>query len=295
MTPLRIARRWGGSTLTACALLLMLVVPAAATPAACARMAMSTIANLPTATSARILVVQAPEVRERYNLPAWMDEKWTLIIHEGDMLVDRHLLMDAVRTSNMDETRAIHWPALFGPIPCNTPLGIVVDGNLKVNGSILNASAANSPALIVTGRTKANSLLAGGSYLAFGGPAEFSEAIYSHGPQGQVLFSGPVNTPLLINSDHKLELRDKSGTSGIGTYFNTLDPVPKERAAQSGTSQTNERQENSIRSTERAHLPPDVSAVVRPQLKSFSAIQKALLNGEPVLKQEQQGQSQSQP
>ncbi len=288
MTPFRIAwRRVRTALMAAIAASSLLLSPAgsaASTPSACVLAAVPTIANLPTATNARIMVVQAPEVRERYNLPEWMDESWTLIIHEGDMLVDRHLLMDAPHSRIMDETLAIHWSNLFGRVPCDQPLAIVVDGNLKVNGSILNASPADSTALIVTGQTRANSLLANGSYLAFGGPAEFSEAVYGNGPHGEVLFAGPVNTPLLINSGHKLEMRDKSGISGIGTYFNSLDPEQKERTEESNP------QENRNRATEYAHLPPDISAVVRPQLKSFSAIQRALLNGRPVLKQDHQGQ-----
>lgn len=283
MKPFRFVRRGVGPALAAMAVatIAQLLPPAisqsAASPAACVRTAMPTIANLPTATRARISVVQAPEVRSRYNLPAWMDEKWTLIIHEGDMLVDRHLLMDAQRTGHMDETRAIHWPALFGPIPCDAPIGIVVDGNLKVNGSILNANSAGGTALIVTGQTKARSLLAGGSYVAFGGPADFSEAIYGHGTQGQLLFSGPVSAPLLINADHMLELRDKTRSSGIAAYYNTQDSMPGD-----GTK------ENSAR--KRTGLPPSVSTVVRPQLKSFTAIQKAMLNGRPVLKMTQESQ-----
>lgn len=289
MASSRIIQRRGVLALMAGAMLLPLAGPASAKPVACVRSGKLTLANLPMATRARILVVKAPEVRERYSLPEWMDEKWTLIIHEGDMLVDRHLLMDATRSGPMDDRRAIHWPALFGPIPCTQPLAIIVDGNLKVNGSILNASATNSTSLIVTGQTRANSLLARGSYLSFGGPAAFDEAIYGQGPKGQILFSGPVYAPLLINSDHRLELRDKSGASSIGTYFNSGDTPPSAQPPATDKNGPNGRSANNGDSPQYARLPPAISAVVRPQLKSLAAIERAMLNGKPVLRQEHQG------
>lgn len=221
------------------------------------------------ASDTKLSLAKAPDIAARYGLPDWMDEKWLVIVHRGDLTIDRHLLLDWTRDSALKDQQAVLWLELFAPGLKDEPRaakaqGLVVDGNLTVNGSILNTNEDGGPTLVVTGKTTARSLLAGGAFINFRGPAQFSEAIHSQYNHGELYFEGPVKAPLLINSDHALSLMHSSGKSGIRTYF------------------SNEEHED----WNGVDVPATVKPVVRPEFTTIDAIRDAIRQAKPVLKQQ---------
>lgn len=204
---------------------------------------------------------------ERFDLPGWMKD-WTILLHSGDLTLDRHLLVDWQHDAPLPGEQAVLLEHLLGPVVPRGEYGVVIDGNLTVSGSILNTNMDGGPSFVVTGETNARSLLAGGAYLSFAGPARFTEAIYADYNHGETNFFGPVSAPLLINSDHALYLGHPSRHGNIAAYFNDMDSA----AAPHGEAD------------DEGALPQVIAEVVRPEFAELSEIREALENGRDILR-----------
>lgn len=212
-------------------------------------------------------ILSYAEAAARYPLPYTLDDDWTFVVYPGTLEVSRHLLLDWSREGTLTEDEAVLLRDLLGDATLPSPYGVIVDGDLKVNGSILNMNYDGGPALVVTGETQAHSLLAGGSFMRFAGKADFSEAIYADYNHGETVFSGPVSAKILVSSDHALSLSDASRRSNIEVYINDTD------YSGDGTEYI-----------DLDDMPDEAAGILNPDIKTLGQIREALEKGQSLLR-----------
>jgi hypothetical protein len=80
--------------------------------------------------------------------------------------------------------------------------GVIVTGNLTVNGSIINSNMNDGPFLLVMGNVTAHNLVAGGAYMQINGHANIRGVTYGHYNDGCIYVDGELSTTVFINQDH---------------------------------------------------------------------------------------------
>lgn len=84
---------------------------------------------------------------------------------------------------------------------------LIIDGNLKVNGSIYNLDGDAGCSLIVTGNVEADALIGGGSEIYLKGKSIIHTFVIGHYNHG-VLSVPNVETLVYINNDHQCDMGD---------------------------------------------------------------------------------------
>lgn len=212
-------------------------------------------------------IIDRAEAGKIYDLPYWLDDEWKIVVHKGNLRIDRHLLLDWTREGSLEADQAVWIGELLG---ARRPKGLyclVVEGDLIVSGSILNVNYDGGPALVVTGKTEAHTLLTGGAYLTFCGDAVFQDMIYADYNHGETVFFGSVSARVLINSDHSLDFRSNDAKLHIGIYINDMD------LGEQGTDYIDFEE-----------MPPQLSGVVPPYITCLGDIREALETGKEVLR-----------
>jgi hypothetical protein len=80
--------------------------------------------------------------------------------------------------------------------------GVIISGNLTVNGSIINSNMSDGPFLLVMGNVSAHNLVAGGAYFQINGNANIRGVVYGHYNDGSICIDGDLSAEVLINDDH---------------------------------------------------------------------------------------------
>jgi hypothetical protein len=83
--------------------------------------------------------------------------------------------------------------------------GIVVLGNLKVNGSVVNKTGEGGPMLYVKGNLEADNLIAGGAYIEVKGTTTVKHYVYGHYNDGIARLDDIV-AKAVFNSDHDMSI-----------------------------------------------------------------------------------------
>jgi hypothetical protein len=138
-------------------------------------------------------------------------ENHLFLVHEGDALIDGHLRLDFEAgwiTDNAQWREALN---VTGNPELNAGYGVrglIVIGNLTVNGSIINASSDRGAFLYVSGNVCAGNLVAGGGFMQIDGNACVRGVVYGHYNDGQLSIRGDLACPVLINTDHDVHFRE---------------------------------------------------------------------------------------
>ena len=88
--------------------------------------------------------------------------------------------------------------------------GIVVLGNLKVNGSVVNKTGEGGPMLYVKGNLEADNLIAGGAYIEVKGTTTVKHYVYGHYNDGIARLDDIV-AKAVFNSDHDMSIGNFDG------------------------------------------------------------------------------------
>jgi hypothetical protein len=80
--------------------------------------------------------------------------------------------------------------------------GVIITGNLTVNGSIVNSDMNGGPFLLMTGNVAAHNLVAGGAHMVIKGNANVRDVAYGHYNDGSIQINGDLSAPIFINEDH---------------------------------------------------------------------------------------------
>lgn len=130
------------------------------------------------------------------------------IYHEGDAIIDSNLLLDFEQgwiTSDKTWRHNLNI-AEDASLEQNYRIaGIIVVGNLVVNGSIINSNGDTGAFLDVLGDMKAKNLIGGGSYLSIYGNVNIVGVAYGHYNGGQISILGGLACPVFIKEDHDFQ------------------------------------------------------------------------------------------
>ncbi|BAV04389.1 protein CcmA, bactofilin family [Filimonas lacunae] len=179
-----------------------------------------------------------------------IDTNSSFYLHKGDLILTDHFLL------NTDK------------LPAGIE-GYIVDGNLQVQGNIINEEGDYGPALYVTGNIECRSLLIGGSPTHVKGSVTAEEVIMLHYNHGWMKCPGLFTAPVMIVEDYhfiptRKNIRD--------FYYNDNDPASPEENACFENDEEDE------------HISLNLQAVLNNKLtSSFEEIRYDLAEGEYVL------------
>lgn len=97
--------------------------------------------------------------------------------------------------------------------------GLIVTGDLLVDGAIINANMNGGPFLLVVGKTQAFAVVGGGAELVFEGDAVVEDIVIGHYNDGILMFRKNLTTPVVVTVDHHLEILG----SLDGRWFDVFD------------------------------------------------------------------------
>lgn len=124
-------------------------------------------------------------------------------LHKGDLVLDDHFMMEY--------DQEIH--------------GYIIDGNLRVNGNIINEEGDYGPCLYVKGNVECRSLLIGGSPTHIESNVTAEEVIMLHYNHGWMKCPGVFTAPVMIVEDYHFIPAHKNIS---GYYYNAEDPANTE-------------------------------------------------------------------
>jgi hypothetical protein len=135
-------------------------------------------------------------------------KNYIFVYYEGDATIDGHLHLDidAGWVTNDASWRESLNIAADDSIEQNYGVrGIIVTGDLTVNGSIINSNGNRGAFLYVLGDLKAKNLIGGGAYLSISNNAIIEGITYGHYNDGQIDITGDLSCPIFINEDHDIQ------------------------------------------------------------------------------------------
>jgi hypothetical protein len=132
-------------------------------------------------------------------------KNFLFLVAEGEVYVDGHLHLDW-KAGFTDSEKHAAWREQYR---LQTPpsgdygiRGIIINGNLTINGSLINDNSNDGPFLLVTGNLTAWNAVAGGAYIRVYGNADIEEVTYSHYNDGSFHIEGNLTTTICISDDH---------------------------------------------------------------------------------------------
>jgi hypothetical protein len=188
------------------------------------------------------------ESKEMFEDMIQTDDRFYL--HEGDLVLDDHFILDA---DNLQKGIA----------------GYIINGNLQVQGNIINEEGDYGPALYVKGNVECRSLLIGGAPVHITGDVTAEEVIMLHYNHGWMKCPGIFTAPVMIAEDYHF-VPDRKHISAF--YYNDNDPASPEE---------NDCFEDD---TEEQHISANLQALLDNKLTTtFEELRYDLAAGETVL------------
>lgn len=148
-------------------------------------------------------------------------------------------------------------------------LGLIVDGNLAVNGAVVNAQSSSGVMLLVTGNLKARHLVGGGSEIRILGNVNIDEVLWAHDNDGVMIIGGDVTAPVVLNDDHDFEVHGRLAaewTAGLHDS-NEMD--------EEGADDEDAKEDEGF--------PGSLRQLLRPDILDREQFDLDLINGESVL------------
>ncbi|MFW0736480.1 polymer-forming cytoskeletal protein [Flavobacterium sp. T12S277] len=150
--------------------------------------------------------------------------------------------------------------------------GVLINGNLYVGGTIINAEGDYGPYVFIKGDVNCQSMLLGGSYVEIEGNVTAKEVVMTSYNHGNFKCSGCIEAPVFIVEDHYTTVADRKNDL---FYYNdkTDDMDPEDE------SEYDEDSDEEVISIElRKHLD-------NPFITTFEELKRELEEGELVLKE----------
>jgi hypothetical protein len=150
--------------------------------------------------------------------------------------------------------------------------GLVVDGDLHLEGALINTSMESGAFLLVRGALRARNVSGGGAEIVIQGPALVDDAVIGHYNDGILNFECGLRTPLCINEDHALSI---TGERHIGFFWSSHEDSRNEVTALY----------RHVADVDDANdvLPIDLARRVRADLDRWERLTHAMVRGESVL------------
>ncbi len=136
------------------------------------------------------------------------------LVVEGDLKLNQDLRLDL--EANTWTTDALAWRKSLGIVddrymPENYGIrGLIVTGDLVVDGSIINRDSESGAFMLVMGNVHAHSLVSGGAYMQVNGNATIRDVAYGHYNDGCIFINGDLSAPVFISEDHGFSYKSLS-------------------------------------------------------------------------------------
>lgn len=101
--------------------------------------------------------------------------------------------------------------------------GIIVLGDLGVNGSVLNTCPDGGPSLLIDGNLSANNLLSGGAIISINGKGYIPGCTYGHYNHGELNIEESLSTTLYIQEDHYMNVTKNKAKVMFSTFDDCLE------------------------------------------------------------------------
>lgn len=150
--------------------------------------------------------------------------------------------------------------------------GVLINGNLSINGSIINAEGDYGPYVFINGNVSCQSLLLGGSYVEINGNVTAKEVVMTSYNHGNFKCSGTIEAPVFIVDDHYTTFADRNNS--LFYYNDKTGDMDSENEC----TFDDDSDENIISTTLRQHLE-------NPLIETFEELKRDLELGELVLRQ----------
>ncbi|WP_264525572.1 polymer-forming cytoskeletal protein [Flavobacterium sp. N502536] len=150
--------------------------------------------------------------------------------------------------------------------------GVLINGNLSVSGTIINAEGDYGPYVFIKGDVSCQSMLLGGSYVEIEGNVTAKEVVMTSYNHGNFKCAGCIEAPVFIVEDHYTTVADRK--NDLFYYNDKTDEMnPKDEC------EYDEDSDEEVISTElRKHLD-------NPFITTFEELKRELEEGELVLKE----------
>ena len=129
----------------------------------------------------------------------------TVLVVPGPLHVPGNLFVDWARNFKTASAQCPPGIDNQSAIPDASAVGLIVEGDLTVDGAIINTNLNGGPFLLVMGATKARTLYAGGAEMRFEGESTFSDAVIGCYNDGYVRFAADLHAPIVIAEDHAFD------------------------------------------------------------------------------------------
>ncbi|WP_337967627.1 polymer-forming cytoskeletal protein [uncultured Flavobacterium sp.] len=150
--------------------------------------------------------------------------------------------------------------------------GILVNGNIFTNGTIINAEGDYGPYVFISGNVTCKSLLLGGSYVEINGNVKAKEVVMTSYNHGKFKCSGVIDSPVFIVEDHYTTFAERKNDL---FYYNDR---ANDFDSKNDCEYDDDSDEDIISVELRKHLN-------NPLIETFEELKRELEKGELVLKQ----------
>lgn len=150
--------------------------------------------------------------------------------------------------------------------------GILINGNLSVNGAVINAEGDYGPFVFVSGDLNCQSLLLGGANVQINGNVTAKEVVMTYYNHGSFNCAGVIDSPVFIVTDHNTTFADRKNE--LFYYNDREDDVDPENEYEYDEETGDEIMSKNLR-----------KLLDNPLIETFEELERDLARGELVLKQ----------
>lgn len=200
----------------------------------------------------------------------WNDDDFFFVANE-DVYFDGNFLWDVY------EDKVKKWFINIFNLPFKTIdelriEGILVNGNIFTNGTIINAEGDYGPYVFISGNVTCQSLLLGGSYVEINGNVKAKEVVMTSYNHGNFKCSGVIDSPVFIVEDHYTTFAERKNDL---FYYNDR---ANDFDSKNDCEYDDDSDEDIISVELRKHFN-------NPLIETFEELKRELERGELVLKQ----------
>ncbi|MEG2099973.1 MAG: polymer-forming cytoskeletal protein [Flavobacterium sp.] len=150
--------------------------------------------------------------------------------------------------------------------------GVLINGNLSVNGSIINAEGDYGPYVFINRNIICQSLLLGGANVEIKGNIEAKEVVMTYYNHGSFNCTGLIDSPVFIVNDHNTTFAERK--NNLFYYNDRADDVDLKNECEYDDETGDEIISNELR-----------KLLDNPLIETFEELERDLARGELVLKQ----------
>jgi hypothetical protein len=154
-------------------------------------------------------------------------KNYLFLVADGDLTIDGDLQLDY--ENNTWASDSLKWRKQLNIaddeyLKNNYGIrGVIVTGNLTVNGSIKNSNMDSGAFLLVMGNVTAHNLVSGGTYMQINGNATIRDYAYGHYNDGSIYINGDLNAPVFISEDHAFSFKAlKNNQFKFNSFYDSI-------------------------------------------------------------------------